>query len=34
MKFELPEKASQETLEIDAREIEAMLQGPAMELPK
>ncbi len=34
MKFELPEKASQEVLEIDAREIEAMLQGPAMDLPK
>ncbi len=32
MKFELPEKASVETLEIDAREVEAMLQGPKMDL--
>ena len=34
MKFELPEKASEETIHIDVREIEAMLQGPAMDLPK
>lgn len=34
MKFELPEKASQEILEIDAREVEAILQGPSMDLPK
>ncbi len=33
MKFELPTKASQEILEIDAREVEAILQGPAMQLP-
>ena len=32
MKFDLPTKASQETLEIDAREVEAMLQGPSMNL--
>lgn len=32
MKFELPEKASQETLQIDAREVEAMLQGPKMQM--
>lgn len=32
MKFELPEKASVETLEIDAREVEAMLQGPKLDL--
>ncbi len=32
MKFELPTKASQETLNIDAREVEAVLQGPAMKL--
>lgn len=32
MKFEFPEKASQETLQIDAREIEAMLQGPKMDM--
>lgn len=32
MKFELPEKASEETLQIDAREVEALLQGPKMEL--
>ena len=32
MKFDLPEKASEETLNIDCREIEAMLQGPAMQL--
>lgn len=33
MKYELPTKASQETLEIDAREIEAMLQGPKLNIP-
>ena len=33
MKFELPTKASQETLQIDAREVEALLQGPALKLP-
>lgn len=27
MKFDLPTKASQEVLEIDAREVEAVLQG-------
>lgn len=32
MKFDFPEKASEETLNIDCREIEAMLQGPAMQL--
>lgn len=32
MKYELPTKASQETLEIDAREVEALLQGPALKL--
>ena len=32
MKFELPEKASEETLQIDAREVEALLQGPKLEL--
>jgi hypothetical protein len=32
MKFDLPTKASQETLEIDAREVEALLQGPSMKL--
>ncbi|HBF40227.1 MAG TPA: N-acetyltransferase [Anaerolineaceae bacterium] len=32
MKFELPEKASEETLQIDAREVEALLQGPKMDL--
>jgi hypothetical protein len=32
VKFDLPEKASEETLNIDCREIEAMLQGPAMKL--
>ena len=32
MKFELPEKASEDTLQIDAREVEALLQGPKMEL--
>jgi hypothetical protein len=32
VKFELPEKASEETLQIDAREVEALLQGPKMEL--
>ena len=33
MKFELPEKASIETLQIDVRDVEAVLQGPAMKLP-
>ncbi len=33
MKFELPTKVSQETLSIDAREVEAMLQGPALKIP-
>lgn len=33
MKFELPTKASQEVLEIDAREVEAMLQGPKLNIP-
>jgi hypothetical protein len=33
VKFELPTKASQEVLEIDAREIEAMLQGPKLNIP-
>jgi len=32
VKFDLPEKASEETLQIDVREVEAMLQGPAMQL--
>jgi hypothetical protein len=32
VKFDLPEKASEESLNIDCREIEAMLQGPAMQL--
>lgn len=32
MKVELPEKASQETLTIDVREVEAILQAPAMDL--
>ena len=32
MKFELPTKASQEVLQIDAREVEAVLQGPALKL--
>lgn len=32
MKFDLPTKASQEVLEIDAREVEAVLQGPSMKL--
>jgi len=32
MKVELPEKASQEKLEIDVREIEALLQAPPMHL--
>ena len=34
MKFELPCKTSQEILQIDAREVEAMLQGPALNIPK
>ena len=33
MKFELPEKASQPELTIAAREVEALLQGPALKLP-
>jgi hypothetical protein len=33
VKYELPTKASQETLEIDAREVEAMLQGPKLNIP-
>jgi len=33
VKYELPTKASQEVLEIDAREIEAMLQGPKLNVP-
>lgn len=33
MKYELPTKASQEVLSIDAREIEAMLQGPKLDIP-
>jgi len=33
VKFELPTKVSQETLSIDAREVEAMLQGPALKIP-
>jgi len=33
VKYELPTKASQEVLEIDAREIEAMLQGPKLAIP-
>ena len=33
MKVDLPCKVSQENITIDAREIEAMLRGPAMELP-
>jgi hypothetical protein len=33
MKFDLPEQVSQEKIEIDVRDIEAMLQGPAMKLP-
>jgi len=33
VKFELPTKASQEVLEIDAREVEAMLQGPKLNIP-
>jgi len=32
MKYELPTKASQEMLEIVAREVEAILQGPALKL--
>jgi hypothetical protein len=34
VKFELPCKTSQEILQIDAREVEAMLQGPALNIPK
>jgi len=33
VKYELPCKASQEVLQIDAREIEAMLQGPKLDIP-
>jgi len=33
VKFELPTKASQEVLEIDAREVEALLQGPKLNIP-
>lgn len=33
MKFELPTKATRETLNIDVREVEALLQGPSMKLP-
>jgi hypothetical protein len=33
VKFELPTKASQETLSIDAREVEALLQGPSLNIP-
>lgn len=33
MKFELPTKVSQETLSIDARDVEALLQGPALDIP-
>ena len=32
MKFEIPESVTEETLKIDVREVEAMLQGPAMNL--
>lgn len=32
MKFELPEKATVEKLEIDVREVEALLQGPSLKL--
>jgi hypothetical protein len=32
MKFELPEKVTEETLSIDVREVEALLQGPSMKL--
>ena len=32
MKFDLPTKASQEVLQIDAREVEAVLQGPSLKL--
>jgi hypothetical protein len=32
MKFDLPEKATEEVLKIDVREVEALLQGPAMKL--
>ena len=32
MKFDLPTKVSQEVLNIDAREVEAVLQGPALKL--
>jgi hypothetical protein len=33
MKFEIPEHVTEETLKIDVREVEAMLQGPSMKLP-
>jgi hypothetical protein len=32
MKFEIPEKVTDEKLEIDVREVEAVLQGPALHL--
>ncbi|MHC1740479.1 MAG: N-acetyltransferase [Anaerolineaceae bacterium] len=32
MKYDLPEKATEETLNIDCREIEAMLQGPKLDM--
>ena len=32
MKFDLPEKATEEVLKIDVREVEALLQGPSMKL--
>ena len=33
MKFELPTKVTRETLNIDVRDVEALLQGPSMQLP-
>ena len=33
MKYELPTKATRETLNIDVREVEAMLQGTAIKIP-
>jgi hypothetical protein len=32
MKFEIPEKVTDEKLDIDVREVEAVLQGPALQL--
>jgi hypothetical protein len=32
MKFAIPEKVTEETLSIDVREVEALLQGPSMKL--